>query len=96
MRKPEDLLHIGNYRRETKKITTSGFQHNNEINKVFLLKYEGGIHELKKQKSEVSELTFITLEQLEDDWKNPQTIALYTSKGEQYRQMVLMNIKNIL
>lgn len=93
---PENLVHIGNYRRETKKTTVMWIQHNNEINKVFLLRYEGDLSTLRKQKSEVSELKFVALEQLEEDWNNPETLALYTSKGEQYRQMVLLNIKKAL
>ncbi len=94
--KPEVLLHIGNYRRETKRWTGKDIKHNNEINKVFLLQYEWGISSLKKQKKEISELKFITLEQLEEDWNDPKTLRLYTSKGEEYRQMILSNIKKIL
>ncbi len=96
IRKSEDLLYIGNYRRETKKMTEIGLQHNNEINKVFLLNYEGSIQSLKVQKEEVSEIKFIALEELESDWKNPRTLALYTSKSQQYREMILLNIKKIL
>lgn len=92
----KDLIHIGNYRRETKKMTAVWLQHNNEINKVFLLQYEGELSAFRKQESEVSELKFVALERLEEDWNDPETLVLYTSKGEQYRQMVLLNIKKVL
>lgn len=93
---PSDLVHIGNYRRETKKLTRVWVQHNNEINKVFLLWYNGEFSTLKKQDSEVAELKFVSFEQLKEDWNNPQTLANYTSKGEQYRQKILLNIKKVL
>lgn len=94
--KAEDLFHIGNYRRETKKWTGKDIIYNNEINKVFLLQYEWEFWALLKQEEEVSELNLITLKKLEEDWSNPNSLLLYTSKGEQYRQMVILNIKKIL
>lgn len=88
----EELIRIWYYRRETK----SGLRYNNEINTVFLLPYEGEFSALRKQDSEVSELKFISLMTLEEDWNNAITLAGYTSKGEQYRRMVILNIKKIL
>lgn len=94
--KPQDLSLIGNYRKETKKITESGYQHNNEIDQVFLVLYDGSLSDLKKQDSEVEKLIFIPIEQLEQDWNNPEILARYTSRSEMYRFMVISSIKQIL
>ena len=96
IRNPEDLVLIWYYRKETIKETEEGIRHNNEIIKVFLLRYDGDIEDLILQKSEVEKVKFISLKKLKKKWKNRKALTKYTTKSDEYLNMVLSNIKKVL
>jgi len=78
-----------------KKILNDKASHNNEIIAVFLLKYDGDILQPSPDNKEVDEIKFISLKELEEDWKDEERLKKYTSKGEEYRKMIIENLKKV-
>jgi len=66
---------------------------NNELNEVFVLRFDGNISELRMQPEEVSEVKFVSLEWLEKQWSTPEGAALFTPKSVEYRQMVIDGVR---
>lgn len=93
--KPEELNLIAWFRNEVKKILGDKTSHNNEIIAVFLLKYDGNISQPSSDNKEVDEIKFISLKELEEDWKDEERLKIYTSKGEEYRKMIIENLKRV-
>jgi isopentenyl-diphosphate delta-isomerase len=61
---------------------------NNEIDSVFLYRFDGDISKLILQDSEVSNLRFISLKQLESDIKTPNKYKDYVPHGQYYLKIM--------
>lgn len=55
--------------------------HNNELDGIFLLQYDGKAEDLTLQAEEVAEVKFIPIDQLEAEWKNPLQSELHVPKA---------------
>lgn len=95
--RPEDLVPVWYYREEVK-FPMKGYEngwHNNELDGIFLLQYDGKAEDLTLQAEEVAEVKFIPIDQLEAEWKNPLQSELHVPKAWGYRENVIASLKEI-
>lgn len=93
--KAEDLIPIGYYREEVKfpmKWYENGW-HNNELDGIFLLQYEGKTEDLTLQEEEVAEVKFISIDNLETEWKDPALSERHTPKAWGYRENIIASLR---
>lgn len=93
--KAEDLIPIGYYREEVKfpmKWYENGW-HNNELDGIFLLQYEGKTEDLTLQEEEVAEVKFISIDNLETEWKDPVLSERHTPKAWGYRENIIASLR---
>lgn len=93
---PADLKMIGIYREDVAMQMHGKPWHNNELNWVFVLQYEGAIDSLKMQEEEVEEIQFVSVEELEKSWNDEEASKLYVPKSQEYREMVISGIREAL
>lgn len=96
--KAEDLIPIGYYREEVKfpmKWYENGW-HNNELDGIFLLQYEGKIENLTLQEEEVAEVKFISIDNLESEWGDPVLSESHTPKAWGYRENIIKSLRETI
>lgn len=93
--KSEDLIPVGYFREEVK-FPMKGYEngwHNNELNGIFVLQYEGKAEDLTLQVEEVAEVKFIPISQLEAEWNDPVLSELHVPKAWEYRENIIAALK---
>ncbi len=94
----DDLVPIGFYREEIT-LDMPWYEDgwfNNELNEIFVMRFDGDISNLKIQPEEVAEIKYVSLEWLEQQWNTPEGAAMFTPKTKEYRQMVIDGIRKQL
>lgn len=90
------ILPIFEYRENVQRIMKWKHWHNNEINKVFMMKYDWDISKLSFQVEEVQELKFIPLEQFEQEIFDERQNSKYVPQNEMYYKKVIEELKKAL
>lgn len=94
----DDLIPVGYYREEVK-FAMKGYEngwHNNELNGIFLLRYDGDVKSLALQEEEVADVKFIPLSQLETEWRDVAQGELHVPKAWGYRENIVSALKDAL
>lgn len=84
--KEKDLEKIG-VRKSAKGLSEKNYK-NNEFQNVYLCKFDGQTSDLEIRQEEVDEVKFISLDDLENETRNPETYKKYVNHGEYYFDVI--------
>ncbi|EKD44353.1 MAG: hypothetical protein ACD_71C00170G0007 [uncultured bacterium (gcode 4)] len=88
--------HIYTYIEDIKRIIQWKDWHNNELNSVYILKYDWPIEELEKQEEEIESIKFIPLEQFEQEINDPEESKKYVLQWPEYYEKLFKELKKRL
>ncbi len=87
---------IFSYLEDVKRIMKWENWHNNELNNIYLLKYDLSIENLKMQEEEIEELKFIPIEIFDKEIHDIELSKKYVPQKQEYYNQVILEIKKRL